>query len=216
MARTHVVLPVVAGLTLLAGCGAAPATSARLEAAAAPAVPARPVSLTVAEVPGLGDVLTTEDGRTLYLFTQDSTAPSATTCLDECAQKWPPLMATGGIRVTGAEQRLVGTLIRPEGGTQVTVGGWPLYTFAQDTTPGQAEGQGVLGTWFAVTPEGEKAGVPAPVEFGRRTSPASVRRSPTGRGARCTSSPRTAPTRRGPPATASARRPGLHSWRPAR
>lgn len=164
MARTHVVLPVVAGLTLLAGCGAAPAASARLEAAAAPAVPARPVSLTVAEVPGLGDVLTTEDGRTLYLFTQDGTAPSTTTCLDECAQKWPPLMATGGIRVTGAEQRLVGTLIRPEGGTQVTVGGWPLYTFAQDTTPGQAEGQGVLGTWFAVTPEGEKAGVPAPVE----------------------------------------------------
>ncbi len=164
MARRHVVLSVIAGLALLAGCGAEPVVPARLEAAAAPAVMARPVAVNVAEVEGLGDVLTTEDGRTLYLFTQDGTAPSTTTCLDECARNWPPLMATGGVRVTGAEQKLIGTLMRPGGGTQVTVGGWPVYTFAQDTAPGQAKGQGVQGVWFAVTPEGKKAGVPATVE----------------------------------------------------
>ena len=164
MARRHVVLSVIASLALLAGCGAKPVVPARLEAAAAPAVMARPVAVNVAEVEGLGDVLTTEDGRTLYLFTQDGTAPSTTTCLDECARKWPPLMATGGVRVTGAEQKLIGTLMRPGGGTQVTVGGWPVYTFAQDTAPGQAKGQGVQGVWFAVTPEGKKAGVPATVE----------------------------------------------------
>lgn len=164
MARRHVVLSVLAGIALLAGCGAEPAVPMRFEAAAAPEVMARPVAVNVAEVEGLGEVLTTEDGRTLYLFTQDSSAPSTTTCLGGCARKWPPLMATGGVRVTGAEQKLIGTLIRPDGGTQVTVGGWPVYTFAWDGAPGQAEGQGAQGKWFAVTPEGKKAGVPATVE----------------------------------------------------
>jgi predicted lipoprotein with Yx(FWY)xxD motif len=164
VARRLVVLSVVAGLALLAGCDAEPVASARVEPVAAPVVLARPVTLNVAEVAGLGNVLTTEDGHTLYLFTEDVTAPSTSTCAGECAQKWPPLMATGGITLTGAEQRLVGTLMRPDGGTQVTVGGWPLYTFAQDTAPGEAGGQGVQGVWFAVTPEGKKAGVPAPVD----------------------------------------------------
>jgi predicted lipoprotein with Yx(FWY)xxD motif len=162
VARTHVVLSVAAGLALLTGCGAAPAAPARLVPAAAPVAMAQPVSLNVEEVAGLGEVLTTQDGRTLYLFTQDDKASS--TCLGECARKWPPLSATGGITVAGADRKVVGTVVRPDGGTQVTVGGWPVYTFAQDTAPGQAKGQGAQGLWFAVTPEGKKAGVPAPVE----------------------------------------------------
>lgn len=163
MARTHVVLSVVAGLALLAGCGAEPAVLARIEPAAAPLARAQPVSLTTAEVAGLGRVLTNRDGRTLYLFTQDSRAPSLSTCLDECARTWPPLMATGEVAVPGAARGAVGTLPRPDGGTQVTVGGRPVYTFARDTAPGQAKGHGAQGRWFAVTPEGNKADVADPV-----------------------------------------------------
>jgi hypothetical protein len=42
---------------------------------------------------------------------------------------------------------------RPDGSKQVTYQGTPLYTFAQDTAPGQANGQGFkdVGTWTAVT-----------------------------------------------------------------
>jgi hypothetical protein len=39
---------------------------------------------------------------------------------------------------------------------QVTYKGTPLYTFAQDQSPGQANGQGIkdVGTWSAVTVSG--------------------------------------------------------------
>jgi len=39
-----------------------------------------------------------------------------------------------------------------------TVGGWPLYTFAQDQVPGDVNGQGIKsfgGTWWAVSPSGK-------------------------------------------------------------
>jgi predicted lipoprotein with Yx(FWY)xxD motif len=42
---------------------------------------------------------------------------------------------------------------RPDGSQQLTYKGMPLYTFAQDTAAGQANGQGIkdVGTWNAVT-----------------------------------------------------------------
>jgi hypothetical protein len=47
---------------------------------------------------------------------------------------------------------------RPDGTEQVTYKGMPLYTFAHDTAPGQANGQGIkdVGTWTAVTTSATK------------------------------------------------------------
>jgi hypothetical protein len=47
----------------------------------------------------------------------------------------------------------LGTVRRPDGTVQVTYKGQPLYTFAQDTKPGEANGQGIkdVGTWTVVT-----------------------------------------------------------------
>ena len=47
----------------------------------------------------------------------------------------------------------LGTIKRPEGKTQVTFKGLPLYTFAADTKPGEAKGEGIkdVGTWHAAT-----------------------------------------------------------------
>lgn len=157
-------LPVIAALALLAGCGSESAVPARLEHVAAPIALTQPLSLNAVTVADLGPVLTDQDGRTLYLYAQDSASPSLSTCLGECARKWPPLMATGDVKVSGADRSAVDTAVRPDGGTQVTVGGWPVYTYARDTAPGQAKGQGAQGMWFAVTPEGKKARGAAPVE----------------------------------------------------
>jgi hypothetical protein len=44
----------------------------------------------------------------------------------------------------------LGSLTRPDGTTQVTFDQHPLYTYSQDTAPGQANGQGVDGTWFVL------------------------------------------------------------------
>ncbi|MFD9330784.1 hypothetical protein [Streptomyces sp. NPDC060065] len=48
---------------------------------------------------------------------------------------------------------------RTDGTLQVTIGGWPVYRFSKDLEPGDTNGQGVGGTWFGVTPDGQKAGV---------------------------------------------------------
>jgi hypothetical protein len=51
----------------------------------------------------------------------------------------------------------VATKTRPEGTAQVTYGGAPLYRFAADKAPGDANGQGVGGIWFVVPVSGPAA-----------------------------------------------------------
>jgi predicted lipoprotein with Yx(FWY)xxD motif len=149
---------VVVGLVLLTGCDADPGERRPVRPAAAPVVVnPEPVALNVVDVPGLGRVATDQRGHTLYLFAKDVRDPSVSTCAADCAERWPPLLVTGEVGVTGIDPDLVGTVTRPDGRIQVTVGGWPVYTFAQDTEPGQANGQGAQDLWSAVTPQGGAA-----------------------------------------------------------
>jgi predicted lipoprotein with Yx(FWY)xxD motif len=107
----------------------------------------------------LGTVVVDGQGYTLYRFDKDTAKPPASNCAGECAQKWPPVLATPGapLTVEGVDQGAVGTINRPDGSIQLTLGGWPVYRYSGDTKPGSTTGQGVGGTWAAVTPEGGKA-----------------------------------------------------------
>jgi predicted lipoprotein with Yx(FWY)xxD motif len=160
MPRKQLVVLVVAGLALLTGCGAAQDSPTPLvePAAAQQQQPASPASVNAAAVKGLGTVLTDQGGKTLYLFTKDNMNPPASTCVNQCAQMWPPLLTSGTPVVSGVDISKVGTVKRSDGTLQVTVGGWPVYMYSGDTSPGQANGQGLQGVWFAVTPDGTKAG----------------------------------------------------------
>ncbi len=106
-------------------------------------------------VSGLGMVLVDSRGFTLYRLTGETT--SNIMCTGSCATTWPPLVTsgnpTGGPGATGT----VGTVKRPDGITQVTYDDVPLYTFSGDSGPGQSNGQGISGVWFAVTPDGQSA-----------------------------------------------------------
>ena len=98
-------------------------------------------------------VLTNSAGFTLYWFVPDTRTTSM--CTGSCATYWPPVKgpATAGSGVTGT----LGTITRPDGTTQATYHGHPLYTYAGDTTPGQGEGNGlnVSGwVWHEVTVSG--------------------------------------------------------------
>jgi predicted lipoprotein with Yx(FWY)xxD motif len=135
----------------LAGCGggashALPTTS-----------DGRPATVGVAST-GLGDVLVDRQGRTLYLFQQDSGTTSA--CTGACAVNWPPLHVRGTPLVGGgAKPSDVGTRARPDGRSQLTYNGHPLYTFVNDKKPGDTNGEGISafgGSWFAVSPAGAK------------------------------------------------------------
>ena len=104
----------------------------------------------------LGVILADAEGRTVYLFNNDTGSES--TCYDACEERWPPLLVTGDPQAgEGADQSLLGVSARRDGSSQVTYNGHPLYLFSGDEAAGDTNGQGVGGVWFAVTAEGEAA-----------------------------------------------------------
>jgi predicted lipoprotein with Yx(FWY)xxD motif len=110
----------------------------------------------------LGKILVDANGRTLYAFDHDTPTMSACTTANGCAGLWPPLMMTG--QPTGGTGVTASMLSVLAGGTQVVYGGHPLYTFANDTAPGDLKGQGFAGNiWHVVSPTGQTvtAAVPA-------------------------------------------------------
>ena len=116
--------------------------------------------LTANSTAQLGTVVVDGQGYTLYRFDKDSAKPPTSNCAAECAQKWPPVLATPGtpLTVEGVEQEVVGTINRPDGTIQLTLNGWPVYRYSGDPQPGATSGQGSDGgVWAAVTPEGQKA-----------------------------------------------------------
>ena len=106
----------------------------------------------------IGTFLTDGNGMTLYRFDNDSNNPPKSTCNGDCAKTWPPLLiaSPGKIFPTGVDPQLLAYVERADGTCQVTVNGWPVYYFSGDHAPGEINGQGVKGTWFAVSPTGEK------------------------------------------------------------
>lgn len=124
-------------------------TDAMEEESPAPAEP------TVAVIESsLGVILADSEGKTVYLFMNDSGTES--TCYDACQERWPPLLVTGDPQAgEGADQALLGVSARQDGSSQVTYNGHPLYVYSGDESAGDTNGQGVGGVWFAVTAEGE-------------------------------------------------------------
>lgn len=103
----------------------------------------------------LGPILTDDAGRTVYAFLNDTS--SASNCNGNCAQNWPPLAASASAMPTagtGLTASMLGTINRADGTTQLTYNGHPLYYFAKDVTPGDANGQGVGGNWWTLKPDG--------------------------------------------------------------
>ena len=101
----------------------------------------------------LGKILVGADGRTLYHTSADKM--SLVQCTGSCAVRWPPLVISSRVRPIagpGVTASLLGTVRRSDGRLQVTYRGRPLYRFSGDTKAGDVNGQGVGGTWHALTP----------------------------------------------------------------
>jgi predicted lipoprotein with Yx(FWY)xxD motif len=138
-----------------AGCGGGGATAA----SSAPPKTASGQTATVGIAnSGIGQVLVNSEGHTLYLFKADQGTKSA--CSGACAGAWPPLVVTGKPTVgSGVNAALLGATTRPEGTTQLTYSGHPLYLFVQDHKAGETNGQGVSafgGAWFALNSAGDQ------------------------------------------------------------
>jgi predicted lipoprotein with Yx(FWY)xxD motif len=142
-------------LALAAGRGfVARAQEATPEASPVAAPGATPIAsgptIMTRDDPKLGTILTDSDGRTLYQFSQD--LPSTSTCVDKCAQAWPPFTVPGTPELAPGIPGSVGFTTREDGVKQVVYNGHPLYYFAKDTQPGDTNGEGVGGVWSVVHP----------------------------------------------------------------
>jgi predicted lipoprotein with Yx(FWY)xxD motif len=113
---------------------------------------------------GGATVLTNSEGFTLYSFALDT--PATSNCNGTCAQNWPPVK--GSVTAPGVQGRF-GTIKRSDGSVQATFDGHPLYTFAADTSPGQAKGNGLTafgGLWHEDTTAGSAAPASSPAPGG--------------------------------------------------
>ena len=98
-----------------------------------------------------GTILVDANGMTLYHLGGEQGGKFICTS-SACTAIWHPLTVTAGSTPSG-EVGSLGTVKRPEGVTQVTYNGTPLYTFAQDRAAGETNGQGIkdVGTWTVIT-----------------------------------------------------------------
>ncbi|MFF9981529.1 SCO0930 family lipoprotein [Streptomyces erythrochromogenes] len=112
----------------------------------------------------LGSVLTDSAGLTLYRFDKDTAKPPKSNCEGDCAKTWPVVAAGDVTAASGMDPSLLGEVVRGDGTKQLTVAGWPAYRFNKDAKPGDINGQGVGGVWFAFGPDGKKAAKGAPAE----------------------------------------------------
>ncbi len=147
----------VAALLLLSACGndATTGSGSGGGGSSSPSTSSGSETISATSVSGLGKVLVDSNGLTLYYDQAESGGTIA--CTGTCASAWPPLLLPSGVTAatagSGVDASKLGTISRPDGSTQVTYGGMPLYLFASDTSPGQATGQGV-GGFYVVTASG--------------------------------------------------------------
>ena len=146
----------VTGIAVLACSSGAAATASPAASVAASVAPSAAAGATVEakDVGTIGTVLVaSSNGMTVYTFSKDVKDSGTSACTGGCIAKWPAVTVpaggtpAAGTGVTGA----LGTITRTDDGTlQVTYNGLPLYFFANDKAPGDANG--VYENWAAVKP----------------------------------------------------------------
>jgi predicted lipoprotein with Yx(FWY)xxD motif len=143
---------------LAAACGSSSSSSSNSTPAATSTTGAQPGINRIAtqRVPeGIGAVLVSGEGRTLYVFLPEK--GGKVKCVGGCASLWPPLLLPRGGKpatTSPVHPALIGTVANPSGGSIITYAGWPLHTYASDTTHGSYKGQGYGGQWYMISPSG--------------------------------------------------------------
>lgn len=104
----------------------------------------------------LGEIVVDGEGRTAYVFDEDTAGSGESACSGRCLDIWPPITTDSDSPAVDGVEGEVGTITRDDGTRQITLDGLPLYTYAPDAQPGDVTGQGVGGVWWVVAPDGAK------------------------------------------------------------
>jgi predicted lipoprotein with Yx(FWY)xxD motif len=132
-----------------------------------------------------GKVLATSRGLTLYHYTDETRGK--VDCKGACAKLWPPLLVKAGTKPTagaGLAASKLGTIKRPDGGTQVTYNGLGLYRYAPDKKAGDVKGQALFKAWYVIAPTGKivKRAAAAPAAQPPASPPPPTETAPPGDG----------------------------------
>jgi predicted lipoprotein with Yx(FWY)xxD motif len=114
-----------------------------------------PAATSIATRPlgGLGTVLTTSKGSTLYVMKGEADRKVA--CTRACSALWPNVPGiTKPAAGNGVQPNLIGTVAFPNGRVAVTYAGYPLHTYTGDSTAGDSSGQAIQHEWFVISPSG--------------------------------------------------------------
>jgi predicted lipoprotein with Yx(FWY)xxD motif len=156
--RKLLVLAALAAVAL-AGCGTSASSSGSGSASGAAAAGGSSSSsgavLTTWESP-VGQIVVTADGRAVYVFDKDTGGSAASACTGSCVGLWPAVTTTSSSPAVDGVSGDVGTQPTADGKQQLTLDGHRLYTYAGDSGSQQVNGQGFMGIWWLVSPDGQK------------------------------------------------------------
>ena len=131
-----------------------------------------------------GHVLADAHGHTLYLLSAE--AGSKVVCKGACLKIWPPLLVPSHVhhlRVAAEVKGRIGFVARTRTRKQVTLNGYPLYTFAGDKKPAETNGEGIThfrATWILVRPGPTKPAATRVPPSSTKSAPATSSRSKGG------------------------------------
>ena len=159
--RRALIVFLVVGAAATACGSSSSKTSSASGSSATTAASSGGITVSAANVPGVGMVLVNGDGRTLYLLTSEQGGKITCTDSNGCTKVWPdtelPKGVTAATAGPGIDASKLSTVKDASGSLYVTYGGWPLYTYSGDTGSGKANGQGIQsfgGQWWVISPAG--------------------------------------------------------------
>jgi predicted lipoprotein with Yx(FWY)xxD motif len=117
------------------------------------------------QLSGIGTALVDSSGMTVYTPKTPAESKGKISCTGSCLSFWFPVTASSADQGSSGLPGKIGMIHRPDGKTQLTYNGKPLYTFKLDTAAGQAHGNnftdsfsGTTFTWQVVTASGRAGG----------------------------------------------------------
>ncbi len=164
--RTRLLIAAAGLMLVVAGCSAGGGTNGAGGAGGSTSGGGTGQTVQVQAIGSMTDVLTDSGGRALY-FSDEESGGQVVCSSSDCTAIWLPLTTAGGEPPTGPEavSGRLDTLMRPDGMTQVTLDGKPLYTFSLDEGPGTITGDGLQDsfsdgsfTWHVATASGASGG----------------------------------------------------------
>jgi predicted lipoprotein with Yx(FWY)xxD motif len=98
------------------------------------------------------EMVTGNNGMTLYVYDKDVAGSGKSTCNGPCAANWPPLIASDFAMASEGGSSDLTLIVRDNGKQQWALKGKPLYYWVNDQKPGDKTGDGVKGVWHVAKP----------------------------------------------------------------